>query len=145
MKKILAFCLIAMIGIFATSVTAQTVKLVPTVTISVPDSLTGNVTKTYDRTITANYNWSVGVYWDHISGTTDSCYCYLQESVDGTNYNTVVGAPRAAFGTTDANYIWSGGTGNLPLVWAPNYLRVSCTHKNTGYGKPYIKLQLKYK
>ena len=145
MKKIIVFCLIAFLGIMATQTTAQTIKLVPVVTISSTDTLSGVQTKTYDRTITANYNWAVSVWWDHLSGSTDSCYCYIQGSVDGTNYNSVVGAPRAAFGTTDANYIWSGGTGGLPVVWAPNYMRVSCSHKNTGTGRPYVKLQLKYK
>ena len=145
MKKIIVFYLIAILAAMAPRVTAQSVKVIPTVTLSSTDTMSGVVTKTYDRTITANYNWAVSVWWDHLSGSTDSCYCYIQESVDGTNYNSVVGAPRAAFGTTDANYIWSGGTGNLPVVWAPNYMRVSCSHKNTGTGRPYVKLQLKYK
>lgn len=145
MKKLSAFCLIAFIAFVAFQTKAQTVKLVPVVTLSTTDTMSGVQTKTYDRTITANYNWSVSTFWDHLSGTTDSCYCYIQESVDGTNYTTVVGAPRAAFGASDATYIWSGGTGNLPLVWAPNYMRVSCSHKNTGTGRPYIKLQLKLK
>ena len=145
MKKFIAFCLIAFIAFSASQVTAQSVKLIPVVTISSTDTLSGVITKTYDRTITGNYNWSVSVLWDHLSGSTDSCYCYLQESVDGTNYVTVAGAARAAFGITDASYIWSGGTGILPPIWAPNYLRVSCSHKNTGTGRPYVKLQLKNK
>ena len=144
MKKIIAFCLIAFLAISLT-LTAQTVKIIPIVTLSTTDTLSGVVTKTYDRTITANYNWSVSVYWDHLSGATDSCYCYIHESVDGVHYKTVVGAVTAAFGAASATYIWSGGTGNLPVVWAPDYMRVSCSHKNTGTGRPYIKLQLKNK
>ncbi len=145
MKKIIVFYLIAILAAMAPRVTAQSVKVIPTVTLSSTDTMSGVVTKTYDRTITGNYNWSVSVNWDHLSGSTDSCYCYIQESVDGTNYVTVAGATRAAFGVNDATFIWSGGTGNLPVVWAPNYMRVSCSHKNTGTGRPYVKLQLKNK
>lgn len=144
MKKIITFCLISFLAFAAIQVTAQTVKLVPVVTISSSDTLIGTQTKTYDRTITANYNWSVGIFYDHLSGA-DTCSCYLQESVDGTHYTTVVGAPTASFVTVDGTYIWSGGTGDLPHVWAPNYLRVSCAHKGTGTARPYVKLQLKYK
>lgn len=142
MKKIIA-PLIVMLLVFTSNITAQPVKVIPVVTLSTADTLSGSVIKNYDRMLTGTYYYSVSVFYDHLSGTTDTCLCNLQESVDGTHYLTVSGSTTALFKASDDTFIWTGGTGNLPLIWPSNYLRVSCSHKQTGTGRPYIKLQLK--
>ena len=145
MKKIIAFSLVVLLLGIICQVPAQTVKPIPTVTLSGTDTLSGAVTKNFALTLNGNYNWSAEIYYDHLTGASDSCKCNIQESVDGTHYLTVVGSPTASFTTADAPYIWTGGTGNLPLVWPSNYFRVSCTHYATGTARPYLNLQLKNK
>ena len=149
MKKIIVFSLVLFLGIIYQA-TAQDkaygVITIPKVTLGDTISFTGNaVTKNSDRILTGTYIWSVGIYLQHISGASDSCKCSLQESVDGTNYLSVVGAPVAVFRAANAWYTWSGGTGVLPLYWANNYLRVSCIHYAVGTVRILGSLQLKNK
>ncbi len=144
MKKIIVFCLLVFMVGMVTTAPCQSVKIIPTITLSSTDTLTGTQTKTFERSITGNYNWAVSIFYDHLSGA-DTCSCYIQESVDATHYITVAGATTASFLSADATFIWSGGTGNLPVVWPTNYLRISCTHHGTGTARPYVKLNLKNK
>ena len=113
-------------------------------TLSGTDTLTGGASKSFDQVITGNYYWSASVYYDKLTGSTDTNSYTLQESVDGVHYTAVVGAPVVKF-TADGTYTWSGGTGNLPLIWPAGYLRLAGAylHACTCTSRPYVYLQLK--
>lgn len=79
MKKILVFCLIALFAGIVFQSSAQSIQTINTITLSTTDTLSGAVTKTYNKTISGNYNWSVQAFYDHLTGSTDSCHCTLYE------------------------------------------------------------------
>jgi hypothetical protein len=114
----------------------------PTSTLNGTDTIKNVQTKTYTQTILGNWHWSVQVAIKHVSGSGDSTYCYLTESDDGVHYQPVVGSVAPLF-KTDSNYVWSGGTGNLPLVWSSKYLGVKFVHLHTATIIPTVTLQKK--
>jgi hypothetical protein len=114
----------------------------PTSTLNGTDTITNASTKIYTQTILGNWHWSVQIAIKHVSGSNDSTYCYLTESNDGVHYQPVVGSVVPFF-KTDSNYIWSGGTGDLPLVWSSKYLGVKLVHIHTAKIIPTVTLQKK--
>lgn len=142
MKKLIL--VIALLIGFSTFVGAQSRGGIYTVE-SYSDTISGAETHnyTFDQfRLLQPYLFGAMIYSDHISGSTDSAYAYLQASFDGTNYFTVKSAATAStkFGATDAavNLYSSASTD----VWFYPYLRVSITHYATGTARYSIKLWL---
>jgi len=123
---------------------SNTKAQVPVLTItSYADTISGAETHTYDysRAIIDPSYMSVQIIFDHISGSSDSCKCKLQSSLDKTNFFDLSGYAQGIsdkFGTSDANHIFYYNT--YPYV-AP-YLRVSCQHWATGTARFKILLYL---
>lgn len=143
MKKF-AF-LFSLVMLLAIGSMAQYVRPV-TLTLSGHDTIKNGAAKSYTQTLKDGYYWSVQVYYDKLTGSGDTCTWVLKESVDGIHYSAVVGAPTATF-TADGTYVWSGGTGSLPLVWSSPYLKVDESYKTTctNTARPYVYLHLKPK
>jgi hypothetical protein len=143
MKNILIICICLLCVFTPPPVKAQ--FLTPTMfTLSGTDTLSGGAAKNFNLTINGSYYWSASVYYDKLTGSTDTNSYTLQESVDGVHYTNVVGSPVVKF-TADGTYTWTGGTGGLPLVWASGYFRLAGAylHACTCTSRPYVYLYLK--
>jgi hypothetical protein len=142
MKKIASIFTILCLLVIC-QVQAQYAKAV-VLTLSGSDTMTQSQTKDYGKVLTSPYYWALSVYHDKLSGSSDTVLYTLQESVDGTHYTAVVGAPTKKLGA-DGTYIWSGGTGTLPPVWSTGYLRLDAAYTSTVTAtcRDYVKLQIK--
>lgn len=133
MKKVI-FLMLAVFA-FAAISTAQVSLTLANYT----DTLTNAETKTYTwgKTLNGAYYWNVQVIHDHISGSTDSCYCKIMTSIDGTNYFNVPGQIQTIsnrFTTADASHIFFGANSTYytDWIWTTPYVRLSCQHYATG-------------
>lgn len=119
----------------------------PTSNLAGTDTLKVDTSILYHQALIGDWYWAVQVSVKHVSGVKDTATCYLMESIDGTNYLAVVGAPTPVLITDSTNlykdYIWSGGTGALPLVWSSKYLGVLIVNKNDAHYIQKVLLQKK--
>lgn len=143
MKKF-AF-LFSLVMLLAISSTGQYVRPV-TLTLSGRDTIKNGASKTFGQTLKDAYYWSLEVYYDKLTGSGDTATFTLKESVDGVHYTAVIDAPTVSF-HADGSYIWSGGTGSLPLVWSAPYLQLTESYAAscTNTARPYVYLHLKPK
>ncbi len=143
-SKIITICLF-MILCSVTSKAQQ--QPYPTLTLSSTDTLANDTTILYHQALIGDWYWSIQVSTKHISGAADSNDFYLMESNDGINYLRVIGSAAARFKTDTTSkfktYIWSGGTGDLPLIWPSKYLGVLMVHTDSSYFVPKVILQKK--
>lgn len=137
MKKLIS--IFAIVILFAVSVPAQRVVMA-----SYADTLSGSQTKYYPAASMPDLAYgSFQAYVDHLTGTSDSTYVYLQGSTDNVIWNnlqlvTYAGSVASTtsmatdfkcvrFSDTDAGFLW-----HISAVLTLPYYRFAVTHYATG-------------
>lgn len=136
MKRFLFLSLIVVISL----VIVNAAKAQRVVMANYSDTLSGAATKYYPtESLPELFYGGFQVYFDHLTGSTDSTHIWIQGSIDGSNWvnlgSTTVNARTVAtnyastgwdivcFFTTDATYVWHFST---PLVLP--YYRFAVQH-----------------
>jgi len=136
MKKIIVFTLILVATLVASNfATAQNVlyKVANSKHLG-NDTLTNTDTAIFSKVVPGLYYGATSLTYTHLSGSTDTCSCTFQHSVNGITWATSdLTSPTIIFNTAGSN----GTTKILNFDTHPmtmQYYRWYCLHKNTSRG-----------